>query len=879
MESKRLTDWQGTDNFPMWHGDKIYFTSDREHTLNLFEIDVASGETRKVTTFEEYDVLWPSLGPESIVFVVGGAIYRYDFESGAYDKLPITFADDRAAAAPYWDDVSDNIATVDLSPDGKRAIFEARGDIYTVPAKDGPTRNLTRTQGVRESAPDWSPDGRWIAYWSDATGEMELYIRDQDGSGEPRQLTKNSATWHYPAEWSPDGKWLAFADSRARLNILNVDSGKVTEVARGTHADIGTYRWSPDSRWIAYGTNHPSTELPCISVYSVDDKKTWVLGDGMTSDTSPAFSPDGNYLFFLSNRDYNLNFSDFEFNYIYDNATRVYAAALNADADALFPLKSDEVEIEEDEEEAGEKGDDGKDEKKENGDEKKELKVTIDADGFVARTVALPGVAAGNYSNVSATEGAVYYIKAADGSPPSLMRYDLEKREEKAVQEGVGQYVLGARGKKVLLPKNGGWAIAAADPGAEAKPLDLSGLREKIDPRKEWPQMFHEAWRIGRDWFYDDNMHGIDWQAMRQRYGALLPHVSHRSDLDFILGEMIGELEAGHAYVQNGETDSVERVEGGMLGAEFEADGDRYRIAKILPGENWYASYRSPLTEPGVDVSEGDYLLAIDGIELTTADNPYRLLEGKANAQVVLTVGAKPSMDDSREVKVQTVANERNLRYLDWIQTRAAMADKLSGGKVGYIHLPNTAVEGNRALQKFYYGQVTKPALIVDDRYNGGGFIPDRMMEILSRNTLSYWMRRGVKGFTAPGFRHDGPKAMLINGYAASGGDALPYYFRKLGLGKLIGTTTWGGLIGISGNPQLVDGGGVLYPTFRIYDTDGNWVVENIGVAPDIEVWDLPEKIAAGEDPSIEAAVKQLLEELKGFEGDPEQPTPRIMRP
>jgi len=864
MQSRRRTDWPGSDNFPMWHGDTIYFTSDREHTLNLFGLDVASGETRKLTNFDEYDVLWPSLGPDAIVFVNGGALHRFDLSTETTSRIEITFGDDLASAMPYWDDVSDNIRSVDLSPDGKRAVFEARGDLYTVPAKDGPTRNLTRTPGVRESAPDWSPDGRWIAYWSDATGEMELYVREQDGSGEPRQLTRGGTVWRYPAEWSPDGKLLAFGDSNARLRVLEVDSGKLTEVARGTHADIDTYVWSPDSRWLAYEMNHPETELPSIAVYSMEQKRGEVLGDGMTSDRSPAFGPGGNYLFFLSDRDYSLSFSDFEFNYIYANATRVYAAGLNPEVEALFPLKSDEVEVQEEQQ-------DGEDEQ----DEEQPLEVKIVAAGFVERTVALPGVAAGNYSGLAAAEGAVYYIKVPEGSPSSLARYDLEAREEEIVAEGVGQFVLGDRGESVLFPEDDGWSIAPAEPEAEAQPLDLSALRMKVDPRIEWEQMFAEAWRIGRDWFYDDRMHGVGWEAMRERYGALLPLVADRRDLDFVLGEMIGELQAGHAYVQSGELPSVDRVEGGMLGVEFEpGEKGRYRMAKIFAGENWDDAYRSPLTEPGVNVAQGDYLLAIDGVQLKTSDNPYRLLEGKGNAQVVLTVNAAPTMKDAREVTVRTITTERNLRYLDWVLGRAALVDELSDGKIGYIHLPNTAGEGNRMLQKLFYSQVTKPALIVDDRYNGGGFIPDRMIEMLSRTTLSYWMRRGVESFTTPGFRHDGPKVMLINGYAASGGDALPYYFRKLGLGKLIGTTTWGGLIGISGNPMLVDGGGVLYPTFRLYDTTGAWTVENEGVAPDIEVWDTPERIAAGQDPSIEKAVETLLVQLESYRGEPRTPTP-----
>jgi tricorn protease len=653
--------------------------------------------------------------------------------------------------------------------------------------------------------------------------------------------------------------------------VVDVDSGAITVVDTGTQADIDVYRWSPDSRWLVYEKNHDETRMPSLVVYSLESKTVEILGDGLTSDFEPTFSADGKYLFFLSNRDYNLNFSDFEFNYIYDNATRVYAAALDPTVPAIFPLQSDEVEIDGGKEESEESEKSGQDAAQ----EKQVAAVSVQAAGFVERTVALPGVSPGNYANLAAVEGAVLYRKMPDGNPPSLVRYDLEKREEKEIAEGVVEYVLGSRGEKVLYRKGSDWTIASAKPGEEGASLNLSGLRMKLEPRREWAQMFDEGWRIGRDWFYDPGMHGIDWDAMRVRYGALVPFVAHRSDLDFIFSELVAELEAGHAYVQRGREPEIERVEGGMLGAELAADpSGRYRFTKIFAGENWDEAYRSPLTTQGIEVAEGDFLLAIDGEELTTADNPYRLLEGKGEQQVVLTVHSRPEMAGARAVTVKTLTSERNLRYLDWVTSRMQLVDELSGGRIGYIHLPNTANEGNRMLQKLFYSQVAKPALVIDERYNGGGFIPDRMIEMLSRTTRSYWARRGIESMRTPNFAHDGPKVMLINGYAASGGDALPYYFRQAGLGQIIGTTTWGGLIGIAGNPMLVDQGGILFPRFRFYTTEGEWAVEGEGVAPDIEVWDLPELIAAGRDPSIEKAVEVLLEELEHFSGDPETPVP-----
>ena len=506
------------------------------------------------------------------------------------------------------------------------------------------------------------------------------------------------------------------------------------------------------------------------------------------------------------------------------------------------------------------------------------LPVRIDAAGFAARTSALPGLPPGEYRDPAVTAEAVYYVRG-DGDASALYRYDLKARKEEKVLDGVERYALSQHGGKLLYRVKNDWFLTEAK--ADVKPgegkLDLSGLRVKLDLEAEWSQMFEDGWRIARDWFYDPDMHGVDWSTMKQRYGALVPYMAHRSDLDFIFGEMLGELEAGHTYVDSGDMPSVERVEGAMLGCEFAADpSGRYRVERIFEGENWDEAFRSPLTEPGVNVKPGEFLLAIDGEELTTRDNPYRLLEGKARQTVTLKVAAGADGAGAREVIVRPIASERGLRYIDWLRSRMARVEQLSGGRIGYLHLPDTALDGNRMLQKLFYAQAGKQALIIDDRYNGGGFIPDRMIEYFTRRTLVYWAQRGIESSKTPAFANDGPKAMLMNGYSGSGGDALPYFFRKNGLGPLIGTRTWGGLIGLSGGPGLVDGGAVQIPTFRIYDTDGKWVVENEGVAPDIEVHDLPEARLAGRDPSLDRAVAVLLEQL---DRQPVAPTPPPVPP
>jgi tricorn protease len=847
--SEQLTDNPATDHQPLWVGDSIFFTSDREYTLNLYRYSADGSEA--VTSHQEFDVLWPSAGPTAVIYENGGWLYRYDPVSRESQRLTITIGGDRPATLPKVVEASEFIETADLSPTGKRVLITARGDIFSVPAKDGPVRNLTRTPKFREINATWSPDGKQLAYLSDASGEYEIWVRPV-GGGDARRVTEDGEIWRFAPVWSPDSSMLLFGDKNQRLNVVDVDTGRVSVLDASNHNDIRDYSWAPDSRFVTYVKNN-ELGIGSIWIHSLGDERKYQLTSDMTDDYNPVFDPKGRYLYFLSSRDQNLQFSSIEFNYMVTDSTRVYAAQLNADQPALFLPKSDEVTSAAD-------ADDGEEEGASD-----DEKITIDIafEGIEDRLVALQS-AGGNYDNLVASPKGPVYV-SGQGDDANVVLFNLGEESEEVILEGAQEFSLSGNGEKVLYTAGG--ALGIADLSAEQDPgegrLKLDDMELLVNPKVEWQQMYADGWRILRDWFYDPNMHGQDWDEIRSKYEPLVEHVAHRADLDYIFGEIAGEMNAGHIYVQSGDQPSVDRRNGGLLGAEFEREDGYYRVSKIFKGEAWQTMFFSPLAAPGMDVSVGDYIIAVNGDSTTGVRNFYQLLENTGGDIVTLTVNDKPRESGSRDLMVSTITSETQLRYLDWVEDRARRVDELSGGRVGYVHLPNTAGDGNRELFKRFLPQMNKDALIIDARYNGGGFIPDRMIELVSRKPLNYWKRRGLEPSATPAFAHVGPKATLINGYSSSGGDAFPYYFKKLGLGPLIGTRTWGGLIGISGNPSLADGGSILASTFRFMSTDGEWAVENEGVSPDIEVVDRPELVAAGQDPTLEAAVKHLLEELE----------------
>ncbi|HHS13303.1 MAG TPA: acetyl-CoA synthetase, partial [bacterium] len=850
----QLTDYAGTDNFPMWVDNTIFFTSDRKtvdsdepRTLNIFAYDIQSKVIRQVTDFKEYDCLWPSRGKGGIVFENGGYIHILDPKTEKTRKLTVYIHDDKPLTRPYYKKVDGFIESWYPSPSGKRALFSARGDLFTVPAEHGFTVNISQTPSVREIAVDWSPDGKYISYAAETGKDYELFIREYHTDKPAVQLTKNTGAWILGYLWSPDSKSIAVSDKSNRLRLVDVESRKVTVIDQCKLGGYGGFSWSPDSKYIAY-SRPASNYLNHIWIYSVEDGKSTQLTRNDRNDFNPVFGDDGKTVSFVSARDFNYQNQNFR--------TRLYIGTLKADMKSPFaPLNDDEPEKKEEEDKKG-KTNDRKDDKKE---EKKVEPLIIDFDGFDTRVVAYPLPAAG-YGNVKAVKGGLVYVKNG-----ALHKYDMGERKESKIMDGVRNYELTADGKKFMYQAGKDFGIADLRPGQKsgAGKLDLSNMEMKIDPKIEWKQIYTDAWRIMRDWFYDPGLHGVDWDKMYRKYAVLVDHAAHRAELDYILGELIGELNAGHTYVMPGERDQVPRVDVGLLGCEFEPDQGFYKIARIFEGENYRDNRRSPLTEAGVDVREGEYLIAVNGHTVKTDENPYKFLENKAGREVTLLINSRPSEQGAREVVVRPIASELTLRHYNWVLNNRRIVDQLSNGRIGYIYVPNTAFEGNEEFYRGWAAQHNKDALIIDDRYNGGGYSPARMAFDMAAPLLQYWARRHTEMTPQPFLNHQGPKVMLINGYSSSGGDAFPDYFRTLELGPLMGKTTWGGLIGYGYSPRFVDEGWMAVPQSAYVNTEGEWDVEYYGVEPDIEVFDDPTLIQAGREPMLERAVEYLLEELK----------------
>ncbi|MGA7857754.1 MAG: PDZ domain-containing protein [Terracidiphilus sp.] len=909
------------DSNPVWVGDSVYFLSDRNGPVSLFRYDIGSKQVAQVEPNNGYDLKTFQAGPGGIVYEQFGSIHLIDTATKADKTLSIQIHGELPSLEPHLAGVRpDEIQNADLSPTGARAVFEAHGEIFTVPAEKGDTRNLTNTPATAERNPSWSPDGKTIAYFSDASGEYQLYLHDQTGFKPPVVIDLGpDPSFFYNPVWSPDSKHIAYADKHLHLWVIDVPAGPPAPAPKPVLVDTAIYGgfgasygqvWSPDSKWIAYNRDLDN-QLHGIFLYSMDTHKSTQITDGMSDTTSPAFDHNGKYLYFIESTNDGPSNAGIDLSSL-DRAvtTAPYVVVLAKDGASPIPPESDDEKIkdekkDEDKKDADDQKKDAKDDKsskddksakkdeardaekekdketsKDPGTDKdkdKPVKVTVDLDGIGNRILSLP-IPPRNYGAIFTGKAGVLYL--AEGSPfgrssdegggpgiRALWQFTLEKREPQTVLTDIDAFTVSADGSKVLYGRKGGWTIAPADdlkPGnnSPGKPLNMGEMQTTIDPRAEWKQMFDETWRIERDFFYDPNIQGLSIPKVEARYRPYLAGLASRSEFTYLNVEMLGEIQIGHMFV-GGPFIPDTAPKTGLLGADYKIENNRYRIAKILGGQNWTPGLASPLTLPGVYVKEGEYLLAVNGRDLHATDNLYEAFDGTAGKQTVLHVGPNPDGKDARDVTVVPIADEDGLRNIDWVESNRRKVDELSGGKVAYVYMPNTGGSGYDSFNRYFYAQLDKQALVLDERWNEGGFIADYVVDVLKRFPLSGAIERDGKPIHDPVGAIFGPKVMLINQNAGSGGDAMPWYFRKAGIGKLIGTRTWGGLVGIGGYPSLLDGGYVMAPRYAIYGLHGDWEVEGHGVAPDIDVDLLPKDVAAGHDEQLETGVKTVLDELK----------------
>ncbi len=1076
-ESRRVTDWEGTDTMPMWHGDQLFYLSDAgpEHRLNLWKYDVATGDASQLTDFADYDVKWPSIGPDDgraakIVFQMGSDLHVYDDANGRHEAVSIEVPGATASLRPNRVDASDYITEWSLSPNAKRAVVSARGDLWTLPAKNGSPRNMSRTSGFAERSPSWSPDGKWIAYFSDEPGEYELFVRRSDGKGEPRRLTDDLGTFKYSIWWAPDSSYLIYADKTGTAYRIDIEDGARTLIGKNEWSEFPEPSFSQDGRWIAWSAATGDSTMGRIHLHDFKTGETNIVTSGMFNDDSPAFDRDGDWLYFTSDRRFSPSYSTLDGTWIYDDSGVLVAVPLrddvaspwleesdeeawteddekdmkkmkgrkdkksdddaaseddeegdsDADAadDANDPVSGDwaciitspregmpnldmtvslsmaadgsvtgsvssmmingevsgtfdademtltlevsvdgsgvvaaiEVTIdgdtfaglampmmgnipptgitgtrmasnddEEDQEAVEEEGDDTDSEtdSKTDGDDAEaeveeedpfEDTLEIDLDGFEARAMMLP-VRPGAFANLAVdNRGRLNYVRR--GSNGGIKTFELDSKDPSEQSAGSGRaFQMTADGKKMLVPQGSGAVIRNAGSGGGDRVV-TSPMYVMIEPRAEWRQLVTDAWRIQRDHFYDPGLHGVDWDAVLEAYLPLVDEANTREDVSYIIGEMISELNVGHAYYYGGDAESEPSMNVGLLGVDWmpvagEGDvPDGYRISKVYGGAEWDVDARGPLQEPGLDLEEGDIVVAVNGMPMSLDTDPWRPFVGTAGSSVVLTVLERDAdendsedadsedMDSdvmetegddaeetetaeedekevgaTRDVVVRTIRSEADLRYRDWIEGRRAAVAEMSDGAVGYIYVPNTGRDGQSDLVRQFHGQSHMPALVIDERWNGGGQIPNRFIELLNRPVTNYWARRDTRDWRWPNGTHAGPKAMLINGNSGSGGDMFPWLFRHHELGPIIGTRTWGGLVGISGNPELIDGGYTAVPTFGFYENDGTWGIEGHGVDPDIEVIADPALMLDGGDPQLEKAVEVMLEALANGEG------------
>jgi tricorn protease len=919
--AENVTSTDACESQPMWSAEgKLYFLSDNNPAKrsNLWQYDPATKKSRQVTRFADFDARYPSIGPKEIVFENGGRLHLMDLASEQIRDVKVEVITDKATLRPRLENVTNRIAGASISPTGKRVVFEARGDIFSVPAEQGITRNLTETSGIAERYPAWSPDGRWLAYFSDRSGEYELTLRPSDGKGDEQQLTNLGSGWRYQPQWSPDSKKIVFIDSSMRIWLHNLETKETVQVDKQLyyyHGDLQRFQvsWSSDSRWMTYGGDTEG-QLQAIVLYDTKDSKRHQVTSAYYDDDLPVFDPAGNYLFYRSKRNFNAHYSDFDNTWAYVNSHALICVPLRKDIPSPLAPRNDEEPVKRDEPKKEEKkgpaptsrepekkpedskrgepaevalkiGDpklpepksvEKKAEEKKPADAPKTKEVKIDLDGFESRAVILP-VGSGKIDQLGAMPGKVIFRwpprtgSTNRGAP--LSYWDTESRSEKVMVDDVGGYEVSADGRKLLISRGGAWSIANASEGAgSGKSLNVT-LEITVDPKAEWKQMFDDAWRIERDFFYDPYLHMVSWQEMRERYVQMLAGCVTRHDVNYVLGELLGELNSSHAYRSGGDLEQGAVRSVGYLGCDFSLKDGAFQISKIIEAAPWDTGLRSPLHGPGVSVKEGEWLLAVNGRKLDPTQEPHAAFQGLAEKTVILTVNERPSMEGAREVIVQTISSEATLRHHAWIEQNRRRVEEVSKGRAGYIYVRSTALEGQTELYRQWRAQAHKEALVIDERWNSGGQIPDRFIELLNRPVTNYWGVRDGKDWTTPFVPTAQAKVMLANRWSGSGGDCFPWLFQQNKMGPVIGTRTWGGLIGMTGCPPLVDGGSVTVPTFSIYDTAGKWIIEGHGVDPDIPVMDDPAQLAKGIDPQLERAIAEINTQLE------KNPAARALRP